>query len=234
MSSNSKQAIIFDIDGTLSDSYELGFSSSNIVLSNNNYKPINSIEYHEGTKYSTPRRFAWHVTGDPDNKVIGEFLGNQFDELYVKLVNPENTALYPGIIALLGSIRDQYPGVKIAALSNACGAYVKNVLAVNSIDHFFFPQLGADDVPLPKPCPDGLIKCCEILQVDPRNCIYIGDSPSDAEAAHQANMLSVGVTWGSHSVEKVEAAFNHTTYSVAQLQELLVNLIGTTRNLENK
>jgi hypothetical protein len=57
------RAILWDVDGTLSDSYMLGFSSTQKVLSNNGKAAITEDEYHLGTKYTTPRRLSWHVTG---------------------------------------------------------------------------------------------------------------------------------------------------------------------------
>ena len=45
-----------------------------------------------GTKYTTPRRLAWHVTNNPDDP-IGVKLGQQFDDLYVKLVSSDTGRL---------------------------------------------------------------------------------------------------------------------------------------------
>ena len=59
-----------------------------------------------------------------------------------------------------------------AALSNACGAYVRAVLAANGVSQHFAAQLGADDVPAPKPAPDGLLMCCSTLAVDPAQVIF--------------------------------------------------------------
>lgn len=58
-------------------------------------------------------------------------------------------------------------GLKQAALSNACGAYVRRVLEVNSVPELFSVQLGADDVPAAKPEPDGLLLCCSKLGINP-------------------------------------------------------------------
>ena len=52
-------------------------------------------------------------------------------------------------------------------MSNACGAYVRAVLDTNGAAHHFAAQLGADEVPAPKPAPDGLLMCCSTLAVDP-------------------------------------------------------------------
>jgi HAD superfamily hydrolase (TIGR01549 family) len=43
--------------------------------------------------------------------------------------------------------------------------------------------LGADEVAAAKPDPDGLLLCCERLGVDPASSVYVGDSPTDGQAA---------------------------------------------------
>jgi beta-phosphoglucomutase-like phosphatase (HAD superfamily) len=61
-------------------------------------------------------------------------------------------------------------GVRLGALSNACGEYVRAVLAANLTGQqgiTFEVQLGADDVPAAKPAPDGLLACSEALGVEP-------------------------------------------------------------------
>jgi len=65
--------ILFDVDGTLSDSFKLGFDSTNAVLKRNGIEEISAESYHQGTRFTTPMRLAWHVTGDPNNP-IGEDL----------------------------------------------------------------------------------------------------------------------------------------------------------------
>lgn len=59
---------------------------------------------------------------------------------------------------------------------------------------------GSDHLPL-KPDPTGLITVARSLDVDPADCIYIGDSVGDFGAAAAAGMPSVGVSWGSSTPE---------------------------------
>ena len=215
----SLRGVLFDVDGTISDSWHLGFSCTQKVLEEFGHRLITEDEYHEGTKYSTPRRFAWHLTNNPDDE-IGVVLGNRFDEMYVTLVTPHTTALYPGICDIFQNLRNQN-SVKIGALSNACGAYVKAVIDVNKLSPYFDIALGADEVPHPKPKPDGLWHLCKELNLDPKQSIYIGDSPSDGAAAYAAGMKSIGVTWGSHPKSTVSTAFTYTADTMSDLEQYI-------------
>jgi phosphoglycolate phosphatase-like HAD superfamily hydrolase len=219
-------AVLWDVDGTLSDSFALGFGATKTVLERNGIGAISDDDYHAGTKYTTPRRLAWHVTGNPDDP-IGLELGKQFEDLYVDLVSPSTAPLYEGILPMLSTLKQEDPSLKFGALSNACGAYVKAVVKCNDLTSLFpVVQLGADEVPAAKPSGAGLLHCAQLLNVDPSKCIYVGVSPSDAAAASNAGFLaSVGVTWGSHKEEKVREAFTYTAYSVEELTHILLALM---------
>lgn len=224
------RAVLWDVDGTLADSYLLGYKSTNSVLRNNGLPEIGEDVYHMGTKYTTPRRLAWHSTGNPDDD-CGIALGDQFDSLYVNLVTMETAPFYDGISNLLSSLVKYHPTLRLGALSNACGAYVTAVLKVNGVTNDFLIGLGADDVPAAKPSPDGLLQICRALDIHPSQCIYVGDSPSDGQAATNAGMPSVGVTWGSHPIETVRPAFTHTVSSTESLRTVLLEILGKPASL---
>lgn len=217
------KAVLWDIDGTVSDSFRLGFESTRTVLTNNGQREITEDDYHQGTKFTTPRRFAWHVTGNPDDP-IGERLGEEFDLLYVKLVSSTTAPLFSGILDLFTNLKTK--NLKLGALSNACGAYVRAVLLENNIDDIFDAGFGADEVPKSKPHADGLLKLCRTIGVEPASSIYIGDSPSDGLAATAAGMNSIGVSWGSHPKHSLLPVFTYTVDTVEELDQKIQSMIA--------
>ncbi len=223
---NSNKSVLWDVDGTLSNSYMLGFVSTLDVLRTNNLSGISEDTYHQGTKYTTPHRLAWHATGDI-NDSIGIRLGKEFDELYIDKVSITTAPFYNGIGELLSYLRDQHSNLKYGAVSNANSRYVHAVLKVNQASHLFDIGLGADEVAAGKPHPEGLLRCSSFMDIPPQRCIYVGDSPTDGQAAAAAGMLSVGVTWGSYSAAEVEPHFTHTVHSVEELREKLDSLLNS-------
>eukprot|EP00605_Chrysophyceae_sp_TOSAG23-4_P001479 GSChrysophyteH1.ASY1.ANO1.1616.1 assembled CDS len=221
------EAIFWDVDGTLSNSFSLGFEATNDVLLEHGREPISVETYHAGTIYATPRRFAWHLTGDPDDESgIGDEFGKYFDENYISKVSIATAPLFEGVHDMLTAVKLASGGsVKFGALSNACGEYVRAVMKANKITNEMELQLGADDVSASKPSPAGLLEMCEKLRISPDKCAYVGDSPTDGQAAHSANFaLAVGCTWGSHSAEAVQQAFDVVVNSVSELQAYLLAL----------
>eukprot|EP00455_Lapot_gusevi_P021416 TRINITY_DN2248_c0_g1_i2.p1 TRINITY_DN2248_c0_g1~~TRINITY_DN2248_c0_g1_i2.p1 ORF type:complete len:229 (-),score=5.54 TRINITY_DN2248_c0_g1_i2:28-714(-) len=216
--------ILWDIDGTLCHSFQLGYSSTNTVLQAHAVEPISEAQYHQGTKYTTPRRLAWHATGDPDH-VIGPQLALEFDQLYVTLVSPHTCPLYPGLDAILRQLPQSYPSLTMGALSNACTLYVHAVLQTNQLHADFVVALGADQVPAAKPAPDGLLLCCSRMNLAPSRCIYIGDSPSDGQAARAAGMKSIGVAWGSYEKQTLISEFTVVIEQVEQLMSAIQMIV---------
>lgn len=221
------KAILFDIDGTLADSWKLGFDATQVVLESNGIEKITEEEYHQGCIYATPERLARHAglsTSDITFAEVGERLGKEFDDHYVGLVSTDTAGFYDGIGELLDSVPST---IKFGALTNACVGYAYAVLKCNSNDKInvydrFESIKGADNVPQPKPAPDGLLAVCADLSVKPEECIYVGDSPTDGKAAENAGMPSIGVLWGSHNAESLsKAPFKQLCKDVDELRGLL-------------
>jgi len=191
----SSRGILFDIDGTLADSWKLGFDATQVVLKRNRIPLITEEIYHECTRYCTPDRLARHAGLIPSDGLkyeeVGARLAQEFDDLYVNLVSTDTAGFYPGVHELIESIPSH---VKVGALTNACVAYAHAVLRANcrediggtAVSRRFLSVRGADNVPAPKPSAAGLLVCCQELELHPNECVYIGDSPSDARAAEAA------------------------------------------------
>lgn len=210
------RAVIWDVDGTLADSAALGVRATAAVLAARGLPAASEAEYHEGTRLTTARRLAWHVTGDPDD-AVGVALAREFDELYVRQVTLETAPLFPGVCDLLHSLQAE-EHVVFGAVSNACTAYVDAVLAANGLAALLPVALGADRVAAAKPEPDGLLECARRLGgVEPARCVYVGDSPTDGLAAAAAGMRSVGVTWGSHGAAALAPCFESLAHTPGEL-----------------
>ena len=171
--------VVFDIDGTLADSFRLGFDATNVVLQRNAFPPISEADYHDNCIYVTPERMARHAVGEHDED-LGKRLGGEFDREYIALVSTETAGFYPGLRPLLERLRDS--GAVLGALTNAAVAYAEAVLLVNNARGAFGSVHGADSVERAKPFPDGCLRVASDLGLEPGHCIYVGDAPTDGAA----------------------------------------------------
>lgn len=222
-----QQAVLWDVDGTLVESTKLAFDATNEVLVAAGREPVDVAAYKIGCRYTTPERFNFHLGLPTDEmRAAGVELGQKFDDTYVARVSSETAGLFDGMEGLVRSLAMN--GHPQGALSNACGAYVRAVMAANKLDEvpgqriaIMKVALGADEVPRAKPHPDGLVVCCEQLGVEAANAIYVGDSPSDGKAAAAAGMRSVGVLWGANPRDKLEGSFDVLAEDVPGLAKAL-------------
>jgi phosphoglycolate phosphatase-like HAD superfamily hydrolase len=69
-----------------------------------------------------------------------------------------------------------------------------------------------------KPEPDVLLRSLEVLRVRARDCLFVGDSPSDMEAGRRAGMRICAVTWGYGDPEELAVwepdFWAHTPYEL--------------------
>lgn len=165
-SSDEIRGVIFDIDGTLADSWNLGFQATLTVLTDYHNKnnveqhtpetyPLTAEEYHYGCRFTTPERLARHVGLEPGHEsfeLVGDDLGRRFDDYYVQLVNKDTAGFYEGIGRMLiklhcgdlvptGENNDESSmrsGLQLGALTNACVEYAHAVLKANC------PQYSSD------------------------------------------------------------------------------------------
>mmetsp|Transcript_39959 Transcript_39959/g.96464 ORF Transcript_39959/g.96464 Transcript_39959/m.96464 type:complete len:378 (-) Transcript_39959:328-1461(-) len=194
-------AIIFDIDGTLCDSWKLGYDATQTVLRNHNIKLTTPERYHEYTRYATPDRLARHAmdaaarttgddeTNDDDNNNIdddadvdyvqlGKQLGNEFDELYIGLVSMETAGFFPGIKDLLE---------KIAVVSQSTGNESASISSSSSRNGI---QLGA----LTNACVDYAYAALRVnlgSEEDSSNDDNNSKSNDDDELQHKINFRSI-------------------------------------------
>jgi len=215
----SPRAVLWDIDGTLVESTELALGSTNAVLKSNGFGEISLADYKVGIKYATPFRMAFHAKGNPDDP-CGPDLAKQFDEHYIALVSPVTASLFEGLADLLREI--QAKGCRQAALSNACTSYVTAVADAHGLAKILEVQLGADKVPAPKPSPDGLLLICRELGLSPSDCAYVGDAPTDGQAARAAGLRAVGVAWaGADGGAAIAGDFDAVACDAQGLREIL-------------
>mmetsp|Transcript_17766 Transcript_17766/g.26817 ORF Transcript_17766/g.26817 Transcript_17766/m.26817 type:complete len:271 (+) Transcript_17766:62-874(+) len=198
-----KVGILWDIDGTLADSYKHLLRCTNEVLQTAGREPVDEDTFNANPYNTTPMRFSWHL----DNTCTavtpeGEALGTKFDALYVSKVSPASVKFYPGLARTIQRLSKA--GHPQGVVSNSVGAYARAVIQANGQWDSFEAMWGVDELPAPKPAPGGLLKCCRDLQCDPTTSVYVGDTPSDGQAAQAAGLASIGVTWGHTNLSAAE------------------------------
>jgi len=100
------------------------------------------------------------------------------------------------------------------AMATNRGKTVHGVLAHFDLEPLFDVAVGVFDVERPKPHPDMLLKCLEVLDVAADAAVYVGDQPSDAASAAAAGIRFV-------AMGPVTAGAPHRIAALEELEPLL-------------
>lgn len=194
------KGVIFDLDGTLINTIEDIIDSCNTVME---YFGFVTYSYEEG-KYLVGRGiYTLMERALPQDKINEEFLEEcvmMMKEEYAKRYT-NKTRPYNGIVELLDTLKEK--NIPFAIHTNkphkAANEIVKNIFN----DYDFVKVFGYIDEETKKPNPQRAFEIANIFNVQPEECIFVGDSSSDINTAKNANMLPVAVTWGFRTKEEL-------------------------------
>lgn len=186
------KAVIFDLDGTLVNSIEDIADAMNMVLKTHNY-PTHSYNNYKTLVGSGIKSLVINALPEiKRNNAQVDICFNAMMDVYKNLCT-NKTKPYPGIVELLNNLKSEK--IKLSILSNKADALTKKVVK-EIFSGYFNPVLGLKTEANKKPNPIVALEICKSLGVAPEETIFIGDTGIDIQTANNANMLSVGVTWG--------------------------------------
>ncbi len=191
------KAVIFDLDGTLLNTLEDLWISTNFALSQFGYPQRTFEEVRMFVGNGVRKLIERAVPENCQNvdECLAVFKKHYAENMY------NHTAPYNSIEKILKDLQAQ--GVKTAVVSN------KFDLAVKELCKKYFGDLidiaigQFDDVP-PKPAPNGVLKA--LKELGEETAIYVGDSEVDVQTAKNANLTCIGVTWGFRDRENLKGA----------------------------
>ena len=194
------KAVLFDFDFTLADSSEgiipcvqyalerMGLpvsSPDEIIQTIGLYLPETLVALHGESVRARGMEFLALFTEKADE------------------IMEDATRLYAATPAVLRAISAR--GIPIGVVSTKYGYRIASILTRDGLRDFVSVIIGGEDVERHKPHPEGLLAACRRLGVPPADCVYVGDSVVDAQAAASAEIPFVAVETGSAPREALEA-----------------------------
>lgn len=186
------KAIIFDFDFTLGD------STNGIILSVNyalekigvSIKEENEIKKTIGLSLKNTFSTLTRKNNEEEAELFAKYFKEKAD-----LVMVENTELYSDVKEILQNLKRK--GYKIGIVTTKYHYRIEQILhkfnALDLVDLI----VGAEDVKIEKPNPEGLLWMVDNLQLERDNILYVGDSLVDAKTAENAQVKFAGVLTGT-------------------------------------
>lgn len=197
-----KRGVIFDLDGTLSDSIHSIKYSGDRTMERFGYGPfsVEQYKYFVGDGAANLVRRALEAGGDRELTHFREaytLYREIFRENCMYQVRP-----YNGIPELLAALRARE--VKIAVLSNKPHAETVNVIeTLFGKNCFDVIQGQKEDVPI-KPSPEGVFRIMEQFEMTAEDMLYLGDTATDMKTGKNAGIFTIGALWGFRERRELE------------------------------
>lgn len=187
--------IIFDYDGVIIDSLPVLFKCHKETC----------IELGIEPPFSNFKEFGdfFFVSWNDGVDRITNNDRNRYWEVYRKkmLASIPELKVFKGIKELL--LRNE--GKILCIVSDSRERYVLDSLEKNGIkNHFNHIIAGKFD---DKPNPSGILECISVSNIWKTNTIYVGDMNVDIEAARNANVRCIAVSYGYHEKKHLNSAY---------------------------
>ena len=213
-------AVFFDLDGTLANSLADLANSVNYVLSQNGFPTHNAECYKyfagDGILKMIERAVPSEYSSDP---IVYE-LKDRFMEYYAKHY-ADNTVAYDGLNELVDALKQKV--IKIAVVTNKAQEMAEKVVNKLFGDSFDYILGLREGIPA-KPDPTGIFMAMKELDVEPKECAFVGDTGMDVAGGVNAGAYPIGVLWGFR--EKQELVKFGAKEFASNAKELLNIIIG--------
>ena len=192
------EAVIFDLDGTLIDSYGAIAECFNHARVSLGFAPLSEPEV---------RRMVGHGLESLMERAVGpELLADGvrlFRERYDQVCE-ERTRLLPGVTETVEELHRR--GTRLGVATNKPVHFAARLLRALGLMPPIAAVRGPDrDVP-PKPDPTMLRRVLGDLQAGPATALYVGDMAVDVETARRAGLRVWLLPTGSATLSEVEEA----------------------------
>lgn len=197
------KAIIWDVDGTLIDSRASIFRAAVEAAIAINIDPPTYDQVRSIVGLSLFNALAM-MRPDLDHERIAAYT-YEFQQAYLRFhADPEfHDALYPRADETLRAVKAE--GWLMGMATGQSRRGVNRNIAAYGWEDIFDCAFCADDGPS-KPHPHMLERNLETLAVCPQDAIMIGDTAHDIHMGREAGVRTIGVSWGFHTVEELQAA----------------------------
>lgn len=189
--------VIFDFDYTLGDSTNGIALSINYALESMGYgvRNIEEIRSTIGLSLKDTYTALTHNNDANEAERFAQLFKEKADKVMV-----DNTNLYEGVKDVLQNLKDK--GYKTAIVTTKFHYRIEQILNKFNAKELIDLIVGAEDVKVEKPNPEGLLWAVEHLNSRKEEVLYVGDSVVDAKTAEKAGVSFAAVLTGTTSINE--------------------------------
>jgi len=188
-----KKGIIFDLDGTIIDSYKSILKAMKLAIREIGISPPEDSELKR-------------MVGIPVHEIMKKFVDDRYEEgvkLFRKFYEKEfrnGTRVIRGVRSVLKELKKEF---SLALISNKHERFVKEILKWKKLERLFDFSAGESEEVPPKPSPKMLEMAIRFQNLSPQECLFVGDTHIDFLTAEKMGIEFVAVSTGSESAESL-------------------------------
>ncbi len=206
------RAVLFDLDGTLVDSYAALTEAVNYARRQHGLDELSAARIRDfvGDGLETLLQRAFNVTKVP--RGVQDAFESRYDEICC-----EESKVLADVELTLEEL--QKLGVEKAVCTNKPTSFSKKILAFLNLAPYFRDIVGPDVAGARKPDAQHVLRTLESTQCPPAEALFVGDMPIDVHAARASGIDVAVVPTGSSSAEQLRAS--HPDHYLDRFSDLL-------------
>ena len=194
------KAVLFDLDGTLTNTLDDLADATNYALSTYGL-PVHEVDaYRYFVGNGIPKLIERALPEDKRDEETFSKVKSKFFEYY-NVHSMDKTRSYDGVPEMVRAVKSL--GYKTAVVTNKDETAAVKILEKLYPDCFDCIIGASDDIPK-KPDPTCAFAAMKKLGVTPEECVFIGDSCVDVQTGKNSGAYDVGVTWGFRPRSELE------------------------------
>ena len=220
------RGIVFDLDGTLIDSYAAIGESLDCALTGLGFAsmPPEMVRSMVGRGLESLIERALTQAGAPDPAGLTAEGVRRFRVRY-DAICVARTTLLPGVAETLPALRRR--GYALAVATNKPSYFARRILDALAMGEHLETVLGPDIVENPKPHPEMIHRALAIMGLTPSQAVYVGDMEIDVETARASGLPVIVMPTGSCGMEQLQASgADAVVASFAALLDVLPGIDG--------
>lgn len=197
-----KKLLIFDLDGTLSDTQPILYTIVLETLRGCGIELSSLADIYTSLEEHGKEVIELNalITAEHLPRVDREKYAVDFWENYAKLCMGAVDRVFDGMREMLDELKSR--GYLLAVLSNKKNKFVQPIIAQIFGEGYFDLVCGWDEIRPKKPEPDSLLSILDELGVEKENAWMIGDLPADYRVSVNAGVNHVIAAWGYGSLKR--------------------------------
>jgi len=191
------RGIVFDLDGTLIDSYEAITESLNHAMTRAGLAPLAESSVKEMVGMGLETLIARAMGEARVDEGVKDFRARYSE------ICEARTRLLPGVKGTLVELRAR--GYAMAVATNKPAYFARRLLEALGVEDCFTIVLGPDMVENKKPHPEMVLEALERMGLVAASALYVGDMEVDIQTARAARVPVVVLPTGSRTEEALAA-----------------------------